>query len=77
MDAVTLQELQSLIQHSIQELRFQLTKGHRSLAAKKKKAYFRQITGTLLYDLSTLIGVKIFVFCVKTISFIKAEAFHH
>ena len=59
MDEIALEEINSLIKHSIHELRFQLTKGQQSLASKKKKQYFRVITGTLLYDLSTLIGVKI------------------
>ena len=58
MDALAIHQIQYQIHHSIQELRFQLTKGSRNLAAKKKKAYFRTITGTLLYELSVLLGVK-------------------
>ena len=59
MDAMAKQEIEYQIHQSLRELRFQLTKGHHNLAAIKKKAYFRTITGTLLYQLSVLLGVKL------------------
>merc|ERR1711884_712052 len=57
MDAMAKQEIEYQIHQSLRELRFQLTKGHHNLAAIKKKAYFRTITGTLLYQLSVLLGI--------------------
>ena len=54
-----MKEIEYQIHQSIRELRFQLTRGHHNLAAIKKKAYFRTITGTLLYEISVLLGVKL------------------
>ena len=59
MDAMAKKEIEYQIHQSIRELRFQLTRGHHNLAAIKKKAYFRTITGTLLYEISVLLGVKL------------------
>lgn len=48
-----------LIDVSLQELDFQLSKGRRSLLVAKKQKYLRTVTGSLLYQVSLLLGVII------------------
>lgn len=48
-----------LIDVSLQELDFQLSKGRRSLLVAKKQKYLRTVTGSLLYQVSLLLGVMI------------------
>ena len=57
MEELTRLEIIHLVDVSLCELEFQLSKGRRSLVAAEKKAYFRTMTGFLLYWVSLLLNV--------------------
>ena len=57
MEELTRLEIIHLVDVSLGELEFQLSKGRRSLVAAEKKAYFRTMTGFLLYWVSLLLNV--------------------
>ena len=50
-----------LIDVSIEQLEFQLAKGRASLLNAKKKAYYKTLTGSILYWISVLFGVSTFL----------------
>ena len=54
---VTRLEIIHLVDVSLRELEFQLSKGRRSLVAAEKKSYFRTLTGLFLYWVSLLLNV--------------------
>ena len=56
-DFVTRLEIIHLVDVSLRELEFQLSKGRRSLVAAEKKSYFRTLTGLFLYWVSLLLNV--------------------
>ena len=51
------QIFRTLVDVSLRELEFQLSKGRRSLVAAEKKSYFRTLTGNFLYWVSLLLNV--------------------
>lgn len=51
-------EITRLMDVSLQELDFQLSKGRESLLAAKKLEYFSRVTGSTLYWVSLLLGVS-------------------
>ena len=57
MEELTRLEIIHLVDVSLGELEFQLSKGRQSLVAAEKKAYFRTMTGFLLYWVSLLLNV--------------------
>ena len=57
MEELTRLEIIHLVDVSLGELEFQLSKGRRSLVAAEKKSYFRTLTGALLYWVSLLLNV--------------------
>ena len=57
MEELTRLEIIHLVDVSLRELEFQLSKGRRSLVAAEKKSYFRTLTGLFLYWVSLLLNV--------------------
>lgn len=57
MEELTRLEIIHLVDVSLRELEFQLSKGRQSLVAAEKKSYFRTLTGLFLYWVSLLLNV--------------------